>query len=188
MAADDSARDCVAAALHRFAAGCVVASLDTDDQLDVAMGLEPAGSGRFAGTISIHLSNGKADQHLALPHNGQSVFGLFARDVDGDGDLDIALTGGGNQTLGVYLNDGSGQFKFDESDSYITEPNTDFYQLAPVSRHNPEFWLLAKRGTSFSPIPAIRSCALASSTVLLRTAQHCFSFRYAVSGLRIRAP
>ena len=185
--AKDNARDCIAATLHRFGAGCAVADLDADHQADVALSLDLRDRGSLPGSIAIHLSQGQPEQHLALPLR-RSILGFSVRDVDGDGDLDIALTGGMNETRGVFLNDGSGQFKFDESDSYLTEPNCDYSRLAPPSKDNREVWSLADGGTQFSLIPTRCFRSLDRSTALLRLESPAASFFYQTSPVRIRAP
>jgi hypothetical protein len=185
--ANDDARDCVAAALHGFGADCVVADLDADHQPDVALSLDLAGIGGFPGAISIHLSHGQADQHLAVPGN-RSNLTLSTRDVDGDGDLDIALTGAINETVGVFLNDGSGQFKLDESGRYTNRPNSDYSHFSVPSENDRVAWPLANSGTPFSLIPARRSETLALSTMRLRQASRDVPCRCEASPIRIRAP
>jgi hypothetical protein len=53
------------------------------------------------------------------------------RDVDGDGRPDIALLGGFNETVGVFLNAGSGRFEFDHEGRYLTAPSRDLSEIAP---------------------------------------------------------
>jgi hypothetical protein len=44
------------------------------------------------------------------------------------------LLGSFNETVGVFLNDGSGGFQFDRQDRYLTPPNHDLSELAPPPR------------------------------------------------------
>lgn len=183
--AKDNVRDCVAATLRGFGGDCAVADLDADDQPDAALSFDLQGGTNLPGSIFVHLSQGQPDQHLTIPR-GWSIRSFSARDVDGDGDLDIALTGGRNETLGVFLNDGSGQFQFDESDRYRTGPSDDFSQIA--SRNYQATRPLAGGGTLYSFAPAQGSRALVRSTVLLGPESRAVPFRYEASPARIRAP
>src|SRR5690348_16219612 len=82
--ANDNVGDCVVATLRGSGAACAVADLDADHQPDIALSFDLQGKEDLPGSISVHLSHGKPDQHLTLP-TGRSIRSLFARDVDGDG-------------------------------------------------------------------------------------------------------
>lgn len=185
--ANDNVGDCVAATLRGFDAGCAVTDLDADHLPDIALSFDLQGRKGLPSSISVHLSDGRPDQHLALP-SGRSIRSFFARDMDGDGDLDIALTGGVNETLGVFLNDGSGRFQFDESDRYRTGPSAEFSQVTPPSRNDPATCSLAGEGTPYSLAPARCSGVLVRTTALPEPESRAVPFRYEASRARIRAP
>lgn len=126
-------RECLAAALHARAAACGVSDLDGDRQADYAFSLNAAGSSASPATISIHLSRAPKAYQLVLPQ-GVVASSFILRDVNGDGWIDIALLGGFDETVGVFLNDGSGEFQFDHQQRYVTAPNRDTSELTPPAR------------------------------------------------------
>jgi hypothetical protein len=121
-------RECVIANVPARAAACLVSDLDGDRQADYAVSIEMAGQSAPPASISIHLSSAPRGYRLLLP-DGLSVLSFIFRDVDGDGHPDIALLGGFNETVGVFLNDGSGGFRFDMQDRYLTPPNHDLSDM-----------------------------------------------------------
>lgn len=123
-------RECVTANVQARPAACAVSDLDGDRQADYA--LSPDISGRFVypASISIHLSSTPVARRLLLP-DGLAALSFMFRDVDGDGQPDIALLGGLNETVGVFVNDGSGGFRFDGQARYLTPPNHDLSEMAP---------------------------------------------------------
>ena len=123
-------RECVSVNVQVRPTACLVSDLDGDRQADYA--LAPDITGQFVRpvSISIHLSRTPEAQRLFLP-DGLTASSFVLRDVNGDGQLDIALLGGFNETVGVFLNDGSGQFRFDRQDRYLTPPNHDLSEMAP---------------------------------------------------------
>jgi hypothetical protein len=185
--ADDHVGDCVVATLRGSGAGCAAADLDADHQPDIALSFDLQRRKNLPSSISVHLSHGQPDQHLTLPR-GRSICSFFARDMDDDGDLDIGLTGGVDETLGVFLNDGSGQFQFDESDRYRTGPSADFSHVTAPSRNDPATCSLAGGGTPYSLVPAPCSGTLVRATVLLAPESRAVAFRYEFSPVCIRAP
>jgi hypothetical protein len=108
----------------------LVADLDGDRQADYAVSIDISGQSVHPSSISIHLSSAPQGYRLLLP-DGLSVLSFIFRDVDGDGHPDIALLGGFDETVGVFLNDGSGGFRFDLRDRYLTPPNHDLSELDP---------------------------------------------------------
>jgi hypothetical protein len=123
-------RECVIANVEAHPAACLVSDLDGDRQADYAVSIDLAGQSLHPASISIHLSSAPQGYQLLLP-DGLSVLSFIFRDVDGDGHPDIALLGGFNETVGVFLNDGSGGFRFDSRDRYLTPPNHDLSEMAP---------------------------------------------------------
>jgi hypothetical protein len=184
---DANVRDCIRATLHGVGAGCASADLDGDRLGDLAISLDVRNHGGFPSSISVHLSHGQPDQNLVLPLS-RSVFGFTVRDVDGDGDLDIALTGGINETRGVFLNNGLGQFEFDLSDQYITGPNSDYSRLSAPFANDPDVWSLAGGGALFPFFRTLCSHALVRPSASVRPECSAALFRYHSSSVRIRAP
>ena len=86
-------------------------------------------AGVFAGTNRIYLGNGRGDFTLADAGEFDDAitrtYAVAALDVDGDGDLDLAV-GNFGEPNELYLNDGSGRFRrvdagaFDDDDSLTT--------------------------------------------------------------------
>jgi hypothetical protein len=113
------ARDCLIANMRWQQRTCAVADLDADQRADYAF----ATVGRTL-TLSLWLSGRATAVELVTPP-GREAFSYAFRDVDGDGDLDIALLGAGEQTVGVFLNDGQGGFAFDDQDRFVTAPYSD---------------------------------------------------------------
>jgi hypothetical protein len=126
-------RECVSANVQVRPAACLVSDLDGDRQDDYALAPDITGLFVRPASISIHLSSTPGAQRLFLP-DGLTASSFVFRDVNGDGQLDIALLGGFNETVGVFLNDGSGQFRFDRQDRYLTPPNHDLSEMAPPPR------------------------------------------------------
>ena len=126
----DIARECVAASVHFRPAVCAVSDLDGDRQADYAFSPGLVGSSVRLAAISVHLSSAPEAYQLLLP-DGVVASSFIFRDVDGDGWPDIALLGGFNETVGVFLNDGSGRFEFDQAGRYVTAPSRDFSEIAP---------------------------------------------------------
>lgn len=115
--------ECLAASVRWQVATCKAADLDGDLQPDFTLSEQQPGSINPFHSVSVHLSRGETAQELVLPA-GRSALSISLRDVDGDGDLDIVLIGGLNQTVGVFINDGNGNFSSDEQDRYVTAPST----------------------------------------------------------------
>jgi len=149
----DMARDCVAASLRWRQFGCAVSDLDGDHQADFAFPVQAYGSVDRPAFLSVHLSSTLASYELALPAD-RPALAFVLRDVNGDGFVDIALIGGLNQTVGVFLNDGSGRFEFDRLDRYVTAPSTDCSQLRSPNRYTA--WL-CEAWSSGSESAAVRS-------------------------------
>lgn len=126
----DVARECVAASVHVRAAACAVSDLDGDRQADYVFAPGLIGSSARLAQISVQLSSAPEAYQLLLP-DGVVASSFIFRDVDGDGRPDIALLGGFNETVGVFLNDGSGRFEFDRQSRYLTAPSRDFSEIAP---------------------------------------------------------
>jgi hypothetical protein len=126
-------RECVSANVQARPAACLVSDLDGDRQADYALAPDITGLFVRPASISIHLSSTPETYRLLLP-DGLTASSFVLRDVNGDGQLDIALLGGFNETVGVFLNDGSGGFQFDRQDRYLTPPNHDLSEMAPPPR------------------------------------------------------
>jgi hypothetical protein len=146
--AADVERDCIAASIRWHQFGCAVSDLDGDHQADFAFPVQVYGSANRPASISVHLSSTQGAYELTLPA-GRPALAFVLRDVNGDGYVDIALIGGLNQTVGVFLNNGSGRFEFDILDRYVTAPSTDFSQLSPPGRS--ASWLCATWNSGSQP-------------------------------------
>ncbi len=129
-------RECVAASVHAHREVCAVSDLNGDRQADYALSLDIAGSAAQPAAISIQLSGAPGPYQLLLPQGVVAASFMF-RDVNGDGQPDIALLGGLNETVGVFLNDGSGRFQFDRQRRYLTAPSRDCSEMSPP----PQAWL-----------------------------------------------
>lgn len=123
-------RECVTANVQARPAACAVSDLDGDRQADYAVSPDISGRFVYPASISIHLSSTPVARRLLLP-DGLAALSFMFRDVDGDGQPDIALLGGLNETVGVFVNDGSGGFRFDGQARYLTPPNHDLSEMAP---------------------------------------------------------
>ena len=128
-------RECVAASVHAHREGCAVSDVNGDSQADYALSFDLAGSSARPAAISIHLSGASEPYQLLLPE-GVVASSFMFRDVNGDGRPDIALLGGLNETVGVFLNVGSGRFQFDRQERYLTAPNRDCSEMSPP----PQAW------------------------------------------------
>jgi len=131
----DVERECVTASVHVRPAICAVSDLDGDLQADYAFSPDLVGSSVRPASISIHLSSAADSYQLLLP-DGVVASSFIIRDVDGDGQLDIALLGGSNETVGVFLNDGSGRFEFKREGRYLTAASRDVSELSPPPPHS----------------------------------------------------
>ncbi|HET6203391.1 MAG TPA: FG-GAP-like repeat-containing protein [Planctomycetota bacterium] len=92
----------------RFGSGCVLADLDGDGDLDAALAV----CGREGG-IRLYRNNGKGDLTGVTGESsvGPSfpAMGIYAGDLDNDGDLDLFATGAGARRL--LRNRGNGTFE-----------------------------------------------------------------------------
>ncbi len=93
----------------------VIADLDGDGALDVALGR--SFSGPRQNTVVLNADTGASPPSFLAEQNlgpgTDSTVALAAGDVDGDGDIDLAVANGddsGDQVSAVYLNDGNGGF------------------------------------------------------------------------------
>ena len=114
-----------------------IGDVDGDGNEDVFVG----GAKNQSGSIYLHKGNGliKASKQEALEADNfyeDTASSLF--DADGDGDLDLLVGSGGNQTgeeksyrIRLYLNDGKGQFS--PSNNSIS---SNFKLRIPVCMHN----------------------------------------------------
>jgi hypothetical protein len=122
-------RECVAASVHAHRAVCAVSDLNGDHQADYALSLDIAGSAARPAAISIQLSGAPGPYQLLLPE-GVVAASFVLLDVNGDGQPDIALLGGLNETVGVFINVGSGRFQFDRQGRYLTAPSRDCSEMS----------------------------------------------------------
>lgn len=165
-------RECVTANVQTRPAACAVSDLDGDRQADYA--LSPDISGRFVypASISIHLSSTPVARRLLLP-DGLAALSFMFRDVDGDGQPDIALLGGLNETVGVFVNDGLGGFRFDGQARYLTPPNHDLSEMAPPRVRSCDCvepglgsdCAISAAGACTGELPAARLCRAVSLSV-----------------------
>lgn len=122
-------RECMAASIRAHRAVCAVSDLDDDRQADYALTNDLAGSPARPAAILILLSGTREPYQLLLPQ-GLVASSFTFRDVNGDGKLDLALLGGLNETVGVFLNEGSGRFQFDRQERYLTAPSRDSSEMS----------------------------------------------------------
>jgi FG-GAP repeat protein len=100
--------------ISRLNSSLALADLDGDHHPDLAIS-EPQGflQGAYRYRVNVRLSAG--DDSSFLIESKDALFGvkLFPMDVDGDQDFDFVITGGfGLQLIGVWLNDGRGNFTY----------------------------------------------------------------------------
>lgn len=101
----------------RLNSSLAIADLDGDHHPDVAIS-EPQGfiQGAFQYRVNVRLSAG--DDSSFLIESKDALFGvrLLPMDVDGDQDFDFVITSGfGLQLIGVWLNDGRGNFTYSDA-------------------------------------------------------------------------
>ncbi|QOY91525.1 hypothetical protein [Paludibaculum fermentans] len=108
---------CPDSGLAHLPGTCANADFDGDRRTDEAISTDLSGVGGRL-TFRVQLSQGQPSIEYAMPRL-RPAYALATRDIDSDGDVDVILLGFLNQRVGVFLNDGSGHFQFDESGSYL---------------------------------------------------------------------
>ncbi|MBN9657615.1 MAG: VCBS repeat-containing protein [Acidobacteria bacterium] len=148
---------CRDSGLAHFPGTCANADFDGDRRTDEAISTNLSGVGGRL-TFRVQLSQGQPSTEYAMPRL-RPAYALATRDIDSDGDVDVILIGFLNQRVGVFLNDGSGHFEFDESGSY----------LAPSG--------VAETSWSASRLPVLRLLASLSDERIpsVRAEESCFT-------------
>jgi hypothetical protein len=127
-------------------ASWVIADFDGDGHPDVLTSApESGGQNSGRNLVELRLGSG-ATVHSSFQVPG-AVCGLnvFARDLDGDHDLDLVITEGfSNLPVGVWINDGEGVFTQGDAAAY------------PPSIWNPSDPVLARLPSSYANICAVR--------------------------------
>ncbi|WP_210518184.1 FG-GAP-like repeat-containing protein [Hymenobacter terricola] len=100
-----------------------VALADVDGDGDLDLLKADQGMGFFGGTVYVRLNNGlgtfSGSQSVTV---GRGPVVLAIGDVDGDGDLDFAVTSSSTSSISIRLNDGAGNFSGSQSVAVGTTP------------------------------------------------------------------
>ena len=134
-----------------------VGDFDGDGQPDlVTTRPDGYGSRGFRNRVELHLSS-RTGASLSFPVYGRD-FGISvtARDVDGDHDLDLVITSvGSHQPVGVWINNGSGNFEEGAAEAYPAsiwlDSGPGIYVASTV--HPDLIYTLEQRRTAFG-LPA----------------------------------
>ena len=166
--------------------GCAVSDLDGDHQADYAISQRISTHGR-PGSISVHLSRTQSDAELVVP-DGVSAHSFILRDVNGDGDLDVALLGSLDQTVGVFLNRGQGRFEFEKGGLYLTSPCSESHGLSVPYSPEPGISSLWDAGAPNYTSGGLRSAGPPPAIELARGAGRAAAARAHLNLPRSRAP
>lgn len=94
-----------------------LADFDGDSQPDLVITESPVRNGAYR--VSLHLSGTGETSHFDIPWSEHLALTISAQDVDGDRDLDLVITSGiARRPIGVWLNDGTGNFTQGDSSLY----------------------------------------------------------------------
>jgi ankyrin repeat protein len=82
--------------------------LDLDGDMDLAVANRNLGN---VGSVSVLLNNGDGTFATKVDYGaGDGPQSVFSSDLDGDGDMDLAVANGGSDSVSVLLNNGNGIF------------------------------------------------------------------------------
>ena len=147
----------------------VIADLDGDHRLDVAVGSRSGNSlAGFFYRIDVSLTSSTQASSFTIFDLSATGFNIATQDLDGDHDLDLVVTSLPlRRPIGVWINDGTGRFERGEAGRYApsiwAEPHTieeipitqgnDFAEAAPRL----QVFLLVKCARSQIPDPVRRT-------------------------------
>lgn len=145
------------ACFHTFGASlernCLLADLDGDGKPDSALIENRSGLWGARVTISVRLSGNSGEQTFSF-ENGNRAYGIRARDLDGDQDIDLVLTRGFRQPVTVLLNNGNGTFTLDPNGAYCLADADDDVQPGLTEPPRPEHFVAAALSRSI-PLAAV---------------------------------
>ena len=138
----------------------VIADLDGDHRLDVAVGSRSGNSlAGFLYRIDVSLTSSTQASSFTIFDLSATGFNIATQDLDGDHDLDLVVTSlPFRRPIGVWINDGTGRFERGEAGRYApsiwAEPHT--IENIPLTEDND----YAEAGTPspvFFPVVSARS-------------------------------
>ena len=138
----------------------VIADLDGDHQLDVAVGSRSGNSiVGFFYRIDVGLTGSTQTSSFTIFDQAATGFNIAAQDLDGDHDLDFVVTSLPlRRPIGIWINDGTGRFERAETGRYAAslwaEPHT--IENIPLTDDN-DYAEAGARSPVFFPIVFARS-------------------------------
>jgi len=106
----------------------IASDLDGDSDLDLVVTNECVPPKPYGGNVSILFNNGDGTFQDTVNYVVNQASGLFAADLDGDGDLDLAVGDmyGDNDSLMIFLNDGQGHLTLGSTYPVVDNPVSIF--------------------------------------------------------------
>ena len=138
----------------------VIADLDGDHQLDVAVGSRSGNSvAGFFYRIDVGLTGSTQASSFTIFDRTATGFNIATQDLDGDHDLDFVITSlPFRRPIGIWINDGTGRFERAEVGRYAAslwaEPHT--IEAIPVTEGN-DYAEAGTRLPVFFPVVYARS-------------------------------
>jgi hypothetical protein len=168
-----------------------VGDFDGDNRADIVYA-EPQGrvNGTYRYHVEVRLST-QSGANFDIDSGAAGGLHISTRDVDGDHDLDLVITSAfGGQQIGVWINDGHGQFTQGTAESYPLSiwQEPDRLWETPERPHFPPAAFVVPAGNSTIETGRFEIPSLANTEQSLHAVRETYRHKALNSGSPLRAP